>query len=790
MIYIVSYDNKNIEIKNTEFIQLHSERPLKEIQYLLSSISNDDIVIMLPKSDEIYKSPQPILSSVNSYKTLPKSDEIYKSPECILLNNNDDDTVVMFTKHERHKSLLEKCISLYCNDYPAIAFSVNDIDKTFIKQTRDVFRDDDTLIFKKGHMRRSMRDLSTSSTYDKIRQKIIRQCADSILYAPEDRTPGYMTPEERKKKEQEEQKERKEREEREKKEQEERKERGEEISTDQSKKGFPRTYKVRINLGIGDILFARGVLDRQSKTFDKVYISPDYNVYNDTRQPTKKETDFTNKLLELIFQPPYYHLETERIEEYPHRFCQTFSTLDNFPLVVPQLSDVLCEGKPLDIGPYITISTRVREVPITEYEEKVKKQFLKKVLELSETYKIVILGERELSEYKEHEILAGQVFTLYKDLIETLPKNRVVDLSFKNVKTIRENRMKRFKQECLYMRDAEWNIVVGNGGNSCIAASIGNAMGYFSPSNPHGDYYNRMFGSKQKHTSVYYSSDVDKFIKKLSDITKPKPTYDICVNMGIGDLLIIRGELDKAKDKFSQINITPNTPFFNRIRSKEYTNGFINDFIKLLFPPPYYNLTTNLKYPTRDGHGVQVFDGIPIASPHHLKDLFCVGKSLDIGPYVTINTKVRIVQKSSYNNFKSRFYDSLNTVAEKYKIVILGDRCLPNWQEFKMFPSDIFTIYDDIIKFLPKERCVDLTFDNLHKGSLKQVKQDCVYMRDAVNNIFLGAAGAWCLGLVAGKSISYYEPKTNGHWNEYATIKSNTYLTDDLEKYFYWMTQL
>jgi hypothetical protein len=63
-------------------------------------------------------------------------------------------------------------------------------------------------------------------------------------------------------------------------------------------------------------------------------------------------------------------------------------------------------------------------------------------------------------------------------------------------------------------------------------------------------------------------------------------------------------------------------------------------------------------------------------------------------------------------------------------------------------------------------------------------------MRDAVNNIFLGAAGAWCLGLVAGKSISYYEPKTNGHWNEYATIKSNTYLTDDLEKYFYWMTQL
>ena len=553
---------------------------------------------------------------------------------------------------------------------------------------------------------------------------------------------------------------------------------------------IPNTYKVRINLGIGDILFARSVLDNQKSKYDKVYISPDYTSYNQYRQPSKIETKFTNELLELIFQPPYYHLEKIHIEGYPNRFCQTFSTLDNFPLVVPQLSDVICEGSPLDIGPYITISTRVREVPISEFEEKVKKKFLDKMLEFSETYKIVILGEQKLAEYTEHKILSGRVFTIYKDLIETLPKNRIIDLSFEDPRRIKENRMTRFKQECLYMRDAEWNIVIGNGGNACIAASIGNAIGYFSPTDKEGNYYHRMFTDKQKHTSIYYTCDVKKFIKKLNDVIKPKPTYDICVNMGVGDLLIIRGELDKAKDKFGRINITPNIPFFDRIRSKEYTNGFIKDYIKLLFPPPYYNLTTNLNYPIRDGHGIQIYDGVPIASPHHLRDLFCVGESLDIGPYITINTKVRIVQKSSYNNFKSRFYETLNKISKKYKIVILGDRHLPNWQEFNMFPNDIFTIYDDIVKYIPKERYIDLTFNDLHKGTLQRIQQDCLYMKNAVNNIFLGAAGAWCLGLVSGKSLSYYEPKTNNHWNEYTTIKSNAYLTDNLDKYLYWITQI
>lgn len=757
MIYVISYDNNTAKIRNTKFIQLQTDKPLRDIQYLLSNTEDDDLIVMLPKELGV------------------------------------------------HTNHLIKTIPLYDEKYSSLALSIEDPEKYFVSQSRNVLKESDVLMFKRGHVRRKLKDIQSNASYDKIRHKLVRKCGNGDLYAPEDREPGYVSPEEL---------ERRRIEEIEKKKREqEMMEQIQEVEKETSppfvenlpviepqansrrkvkRSSRQKEYHVRINLGIGDILFARSVLDAQSNRFDKVYISPDYNVYNDTRQPNKKEREFTDKLLEMVFQPPYYHLEKERIEEYPHRFCQTFSTLDGFPLVVPNISNVICEGTPLNIGPYITVSTRVREMPISEYETKVKERFLNSILELSNHYKIVILGEQKLADYKEHKILEGRVFTIYEDLIDTLPSEQVLDLSFKDVKKIKEDRMTRFKQECLYMRDAEWNIVLGNGGNSCIAASIGNAIGHFSGANPKGDYYNRMFDNGTEHTGVYYTKDTDKFIKKLANIINPdKPIYKICVNMGVGDLLIIRGELDKVKDKFKQVYITPNIPFFNDIRSKEYTKGFIREYIELLFPPPYYKITSDLSYPKRDGHGIQTFDKIAIASPHHLTDLFCVGKPLDIGPYVTINTKIRIIQKSSYINFRQQFYEKILELSEKYPLVILGDRKLPGWKEFKMFPNDIFTIYDDIVKYIPKEKYIDLTFNDLHTGTLQRIQQDCLYMKNAVNNIFLGAGGSWCLALVSGKSLSYYEPgNSNNHWREYTKIKSDAYITDNLQKYLYWITQI
>jgi hypothetical protein len=285
------------------------------------------------------------------------------------------------------------------------------------------------------------------------------------------------------------------------------------------------------------------------------------------------------------------------------------------------------------------------------------------------------------------------------------------------------------------------------------------------------------------------------FFGKLEDIAEiNKPVYKACVNMGIGDMLMIRYQLDSVKDRYSEAILSPNVPWFkNNIRSSEWTDGYIIDLMKMIFSSPHYKITDDYSsFTWRDSCQMETLDKITPAGCNYLKDLFCVGKKLNIDePYVTLTTKVRVVQKSSYPDLKDKLFEALNNVAKKYKIVILGEKKLPNWNEFTMNPNDIFVIYDDIIKNLPKERLVDLTFDNMTKSSLKKVQQDCVYMRDANMNIMLGIGGNWFLGLVAGRSISYYEPlKEVFHQQHHKKLKSEAYLTENFDKYILWLNEL
>lgn len=706
----------------------------------------------------------PCISNFDNFKFIQLKETNYPLQEIIKILNplsNNDKIILLNKKIEKIDiKLIERLSNVYIDDYKTICMGEDDNINNPILASIGNVETNDIIMLGKRHIRSGLRDISRTSSYQSVRKKLIKLCSGNKIWMPNNRKPETKQPEKA----------------------------NTSPSIDNSFiddnvviKNNLKEYRVKINLGIGDILIARGILDAQKENYDKVYVSIDYKTYERTRQPKQVDKDFTYQLLDMVFKPPYYCLEKSETD-YPHRYGYTFHTIDKFPLIPPNMSGILCEGKSLNIGPYITVSTRVREIPIKEYEKDIKKKFLDSLIKLSEKYKIVIIGERELVKYPEHDFLKERIFTLYNDLIKTLPSNRVVDLSFSNINNIK-NRMESFKQVCMYMRDADWNIILGNGGDGCISISIGNTIGYFTRNNT-GDPFPFIFDN-QSFPGIHYTSNLNLFFDKLKDILKNKPIYKRCVNIGVGDLIMIRGELDRVKDKYSKVEITPNGPFFNKIRSKDYVNGFIKEYIELLFKPPYYCIGKNFKSPKRDAASITSIDNIPLASPQHLKELFCVGKSLEIGPYVTISTKVRVVNKNSYQEKKSEFYSVLNKVANKYKIVIIGDKTLPNWREFKMF-DDIFVIYDDIIKNIPKEKLVDLTFDSLDSGSLSHIQQDCVYMRDAVNNIIIGAAGCWWLAVVSGKITAYYEPNSDPHYNDFVKVKSDAYLTKNFNKFLLW----
>lgn len=687
------------------------------------------------------------------------------------LKSIKDDDLIMFLPDNisPHQKYIEKTSELYNDNYIVLSLSPDDPEKQFVKLTSEKIKETDTILLKKKFIKRKIRTINSASSYFKIRKKISKFCGCGV-YVPSDRTdfvndkliPNVSTTNPR-------------------------------YNNDIVNKDISsNVYKVKINLGIGDLLYTRAILDNLKKKFKRVHISPNLNVYKTFREPNNKDIDFTLKMMSLIFNDPYYIIDPPNMN-YPERFAWTFSCIDRFEIVKPNLSDTLCEGVPLNIGPYICISTRFRELPIKEYNEQIKEKFIDIVKRLSNIYKIVLMGERKLLKYKEHDILKDRVYCMYDDLINIIPPRRLVDLTFNDLNSIDEDRIKKVKQECLYMRDAEYNITFGNGGSFCMATAVGRVIGYYTKNNPCD--VNPFIFKHKRYSGVFVYDNINEFFLKLENILKEKPVFNMKVNMGFGDLLLIRTMMDNTKDRYSKIHITPNTEFFNKLRTTEYTNGYVNDYIKYLFDDPYYEIHNDLSYKRRNTETLWESDLIDVADPSYLSDILCRGVSLNLNkPYITITTKVRALKKQTYDLFKTNFYNTLKTLSNNYKIVILGERELPIWPEYKENDYGTFVIYNDIINNIPKENLIDLSFNLNDEQSLSKLMQDCLYMKEAYYNITIGMGGGFCLALMSGRIIGLWEednrPSVTDLYNKWCQVKSNAYLTTSIDKFIYWISEI
>jgi hypothetical protein len=185
---------------------------------------------------------------------------------------------------------------------------------------------------------------------------------------------------------------------------------------------------------------------------------------------------YLQDLGELFFsQPPYVLLPN------PHPFYGNINRLINdlkLEPTLPRLSNILPYGTPLDIGEYIVITTKAREMDP-------KKFFLRSIKlwstikKLSRKYKVVILGERIVEMRKEYKD-SNQIFGIYEQIIANIPTDRVLDLTVpalgETVSTVKE-----IRQDCLIMNRAKFTITIGIGGNCCMStASSTMAIGYRS----------------------------------------------------------------------------------------------------------------------------------------------------------------------------------------------------------------------------------------------------------------------------------------------------------------------
>ena len=237
-----------------------------------------------------------------------------------------------------------------------------------------------------------------------------------------------------------------------------------------------------------------------------------------------------------------------------------------------------------------------------------------------------------------------------------------------------------------------------------------------------------------------------------------KQIFKISIPGGIGDILHIKSQLDNIKHIFSKIQISIYQPGIDHFRngSLQYKE-FIISFIKLIFNDSNYEILEFDNQPLRNCSELLITNGIQPIRPF-LKDKLCQSLTNNYGEYITISTKIRQLDKQHYSEIKEKYFTILSNLSFKYKIMILGEKEIEYNSEYSHFGKDnIYSIYEDFIKYLPQDKIIDKSISKLGitAPNLENLLNDCSLMGNASYNICLGIGGNFCLAVAIGNTIGY-----------------------------------
>jgi len=224
----------------------------------------------------------------------------------------------------------------------------------------------------------------------------------------------------------------------------------------------------KINLGLGSILLMKYLLDQVKHDFDKIYITPNKSLIRDFRNDRKEYYDFIDELLILLFGEAPYILSdrSDPLADYGEirRDFKSYNvSLSGFNLKKYFVTEEFSEKEK-----YIVLSTKVRDVLYTSYENYFSSDFYNLLNHLSSKYKIFLIGEKRIDPNEEYRIHKDYVFCIYTDIIKNVPN--VIDLT---VDEIANNPViSLLKRDCSIMNNCYFSVCLGDGGNFCLSSSV------------------------------------------------------------------------------------------------------------------------------------------------------------------------------------------------------------------------------------------------------------------------------------------------------------------------------
>jgi hypothetical protein len=234
------------------------------------------------------------------------------------------------------------------------------------------------------------------------------------------------------------------------------------------------------------------------------------------------------------------------------------------------------------------------------------------------------------------------------------------------------------------------------------------------------------------------------------------------IPVGLGDLIYVKAMLDPIKNKCSEIKIAYHRELVNVFRNKSTSyNKLLDDFGQLFFSESPYVLTEQ----GGEFRGVMRLStdyGIQLQKPE-LSHLLCKGAPLNIADeYIVLTTKVRYVPRTIFNEKSTEFWNMINQLSNKYKIILLGERVVEMNAEYLHHTAEhIYGIYDDIMCHVPSEKLIDLTIPALGivNSDIEQIQQDCLIMKNAKFVITLGVGGNFCMATAVANTIGFRADK-------------------------------
>lgn len=226
-----------------------------------------------------------------------------------------------------------------------------------------------------------------------------------------------------------------------------------------------KIFRINIFFGLSIILKYYYVFETliKNNVFDKIFVSIDYNQLKIYREFSTIEY-YNNYLIFINYINSYDRIIIENVYNPSYKLMDLCSLSKKFNIPVKfKIYDKLINAKFILPFDYVTISTKIINVPYKLYE-KYKRLLFNNLNNIG--YKVIILGERKITDCNEHNI--HEVYSIYNDLIGSLTNyidNTICDDS-------NNNSLDNFIRSSTIFNKSKLNIYIGNGGISEILGYV------------------------------------------------------------------------------------------------------------------------------------------------------------------------------------------------------------------------------------------------------------------------------------------------------------------------------